>query len=67
MKTSKTIKIKIDSLPEQAKIGNILPVIKNNLIDAPLLCDACCEVIFQKKMFSSQKTKNYFSEDGVTP
>ena len=67
MKTSKTIKIKIDSLPEEAKIGNILPGIKNNLIAAPLLGDADCELLFQKNMFLSQKTKYYSSKDGVTP
>ena len=49
MKTSKTIKIKIDSLPEEAKIGNILPGIKHTLIAAPPLCDAGCKVIFRKK------------------
>ena len=66
MKTSKTIKIKINSLPEEAKIGNILPGIKNNPIAAPPLCDAGCELLIRKKTFSSQKTKNYFSEDDVT-
>ena len=49
MKTSKTIKIKIDSLPEETKIGNILPGIKNDLVSAPPLCDTGCEVLFRKK------------------
>ena len=66
MKTSKTIKIKINSLPEEAKIVNILPVIKNNLIAAPLLYDAGCEVIFRKKDILIKKVKNYVSKNGVT-
>ena len=49
MKTPKKIKIKINSLPEEAKIGNILPGIKHNLISEPPLCDAGCEVLFRKK------------------
>ena len=49
MKISKTIKIKIKSLLEQAKIGNILPGIKHNLIAAPPLCDSGCELLFRKQ------------------
>ena len=56
-KTSKTTKIKIDSLPEEAKIGNILPGIKNNLIAAPLLGDADCELLFRKKYVLVTKDK----------
>ena len=57
MNTSKTIKIKIYPLPEEAKIGNILPGINNNPIAAPPLCDASCGLIFEKKTFSSQNKK----------
>ena len=63
MKTLKTIKIKIDSLPEEAKIGNIPPGIKNNLIAAPLLYDARCSYFFEKMMLSSQKT--FFSSQRI--
>ena len=49
MKTSKTIKIKINSLPEHAKIGNILPGIKYNLIAAPPLYDSVCKTLFRKQ------------------
>ena len=49
MKTSKTIKIKINSLPEESKIGNILQGIKYNLISEPPLCDYGCELLFRKK------------------
>ena len=59
MKTSKAIKIKIDSFPEEAKIGNILPVIKNDLIAAPPLCDAGCEVILRKKDVLVKKDKTF--------
>ena len=59
MKTSKTIKIKINSLPEEAKIRNIIPGIKNDLIAAPPLCDAGCEVIFRKKDVLVKKDKTF--------
>ena len=66
MKTSKTIKIKINSLPEEAKIGNILPGIKNNPIAAPPLCDSGCELLIRKKDVLVTEDKKYLSEDDVT-
>jgi hypothetical protein len=48
MHTTKTIKLRLD-LPEKAKIGHRMPKIINNLVSAPALCDAGCEVKFTKK------------------
>ena len=45
MRTTKTIKLRLD-LPEKAKIGHRMPKIINNLVSAPALCDAECEVKF---------------------
>ena len=48
MHTTETIELQIDNLPENAKIGHRLPGIVNNLVAAPILCDAGCEVKFTK-------------------
>jgi hypothetical protein len=48
MHTTETIELKIDNLPKNAKIGHRLPGIVNNLVAAPILCDAGCEVKFTK-------------------
>ena len=48
MHTTETIELKIDNLPNNAKIGHRLPGIVNNLVAAPILCDAGCEVKFTK-------------------
>ena len=46
MHTTETIELKIDNLPEKAKTGNKLTGIVNNLVAAPILCDAGCKVKF---------------------
>ena len=48
MDTTETIELQIENLPENAKIGHQLPGIVNNLVAAPILCDAGCEVKFTK-------------------
>ena len=48
MHTTETIELKIENLPKNAKIGHRLPGIVNNLVAAPILCDAGCEVKFTK-------------------
>ena len=48
MHTTKTIKLRLD-LPEKAKTGHRMPKIIKNLVSAPSLCDAGCEVKFTKK------------------
>ena len=37
------------SLPEEAKIGNVIPGIKHNLIASPPLCESGCEILLRKK------------------
>jgi hypothetical protein len=58
MHTTETIELKIDNLPEKAKTGNKLPGIVNNLVAAPILCDAGCEVKFAKTDVTITKNKN---------
>ena len=67
MKMSKTTKIKINSLLQEARFGNILPGIKNNLIAAPPLCDAGCEVIFRKKDVLVTKDKKLLLKEWCDP
>ena len=49
MTTTGTLFLDLPSLPSQARIAHRLPGITNNLISAPVLCDAGCTVSFNNK------------------
>ena len=67
MSTTETIQLKIDNLPENAKTGLRLPGIVNNLVAAPILCDAGCEVKFTKKKVTVTKNKKLLLEGWRDP
>ena len=67
MRTTNVVKLNLPSLPEEAKTAHRLPGLTNNLISAPILCDAGCEIIFSKKKVSVKKDDKLIMEGWRDP
>ena len=60
MHTTETVKLELDTLPSQATVAHRLPGLSNNLVSAPILCDAGCTVTFSKDNVVVKKRRTTF-------